>query len=80
MVREDNLIDLGGGAGTEVTATDGLSLFKKGFANAERRNHLVGKVLDPEAYAALSGGGGAAFFPAYRAPVASAPAQDSGDD
>lgn len=70
MFRADNLIDLGGGAGTEDSETDGLTLFKKGFANAERRNHLVGKVLDPAAYARLSGDGGAAYFPAYRMPVA----------
>jgi hypothetical protein len=70
MFRADHIIDLGGGAGTEASETDGLSLFKQGFANARRTNRLVGKILDAEAYAALSPSGASAFFPAYRRPVA----------
>lgn len=73
MFRADNLIDLGGGAGTDTSETDGLSLFKKGFANSERKNRLVGKVLNPAAYAELAGGRGGAFFPAYRAPAVESP-------
>lgn len=68
MFRADHVIDLGGGAGAEASETDGLSLFKKGFANTQRTNHLVGKILDPAAYSELSPSGAAAFFPAYRQP------------
>lgn len=70
LFRQDYVIDLGGGAGAEASETDGLSLFKKGFANAERRNHLVGKILDPVAYDRLCAGRapGSGFFPAYRQP------------
>lgn len=72
MFCQDHIIDLGAGAGTEATETDGLSLFKKGFANTERKNYLCGKILDQEKYADLSGlrQEGPDFFPAYRRPGA----------
>ncbi|WP_458093546.1 GNAT family N-acetyltransferase [Roseomonas sp. WA12] len=63
-------VDLGGGFGLVDAAGDGLTQFKRGFANASRTVHLCGQVLDEVAYARLSAGrlaGG--YFPAYRAPA-----------
>lgn len=68
MFRDGHVIDFGGGAGTDASDSDGLSAFKKGFANSERRNYLCGKILDAAMYDRLSARAGAAggFFPAYR--------------
>ncbi|MCR0980910.1 GNAT family N-acetyltransferase [Roseomonas populi] len=66
-------IDLGGGAGLADDAADGLSAFKRGFANTSRVAHLCGRVLDEAAYARLSAGHAAGgYFPAYRGPRLSA--------
>jgi hypothetical protein len=75
-LREHCVIDFGGGAGLSTDGQDGLSQFKRGFANGERMNLLCGKVLNPEAYASLTAGrgvGAATFFPAYRAPTPQEP-------
>jgi hypothetical protein len=61
--------DLGAGAGLDADAKDGLSWFKKGWANATRTVHLGGRVFDHAAYRQLmdrTGTAGAAYFPAYR--------------
>jgi hypothetical protein len=59
-------LHLGGGAGG--TGRDGLSHFKKGFANTDLTALLCGSVLDARAYAELSSGiAPNAWFPAYRA-------------
>jgi len=64
------VVHLGGGAGAGDGA-DGLSAFKRGFANGEVMAHICGAVLDADAYARLSAGHAeGAFFPAYRAPLA----------
>lgn len=70
LFRQDHVINLGAGAGVDASGTDGLSEFKRGFANTERRNHICGKVLDAGAYASLSAGlpADSGFFPAYRQP------------
>lgn len=71
-MREQCVIDFGGGAGLSTDGQDGLSQFKRGFANGERSNLLCGKVLDSAAYAALAAARGTtntSFFPAYRAPL-----------
>lgn len=65
-------INLGGSAGTGDDAADGLTRFKRGFANDTAAAWLCGAVLDPRRYAALCSERGvdpatAAFFPAYRA-------------
>ncbi|HEY0833121.1 MAG TPA: GNAT family N-acetyltransferase [Azospirillum sp.] len=63
------ILDLGGNAGP-ADADDGLSRFKRGFANATATAHLFGAVLDRPAYAALSAAAAdTAYFPAYRAPA-----------
>jgi hypothetical protein len=60
-------VDLGGGFGLADVAGDGLTQFKRGFANASRTAHLCGQVLDEAAYARLSAGRPAdGYFPAYR--------------
>jgi len=60
-------IDLGGAAGLAEAADDGLSRFKRGFANAEATAFVCGAVLDEAAYARLAAGrSGDGFFPAYR--------------
>jgi hypothetical protein len=60
-------LNLGGGAGL-AAVEDGLTRFKKGFANAEAQAHFCGAVLDEARYAELSGGVTmpATPFPAYR--------------
>ena len=60
-------LNLGAGAGMSADA-DGLSRFKKGFANAEVQAWFCGAILDENRYAALSGGTTAHVtpFPAYR--------------
>jgi len=70
------VINLGGGAG-HSDAEDGLTAFKRGFANAEVQAHVCGAVLDPARYAALGGPAGAGFFPAYRAAASTASATAS---
>lgn len=69
------LVDLGAAAGLEEDASDGLAMFKAGFAgtatgDARAEAWLIGRVLDADAYAELSAGHETAFFPAYRAPRA----------
>lgn len=68
LLRDDCVIDLGGGAGPAAAQSDGLSDFKRGFANTDRGNFLCGKILVPDTYRRLRGTSGAAFFPAYRSP------------
>jgi hypothetical protein len=60
-------LNLGGGAGV-AAGDDGLTFFKRGFANAEVQAWFCGEILDAERYAALSGGrrDAATPFPAYR--------------
>lgn len=60
-------LNLGGGAGLG-SDNDGLSFFKRGFANAEVQACFCGAILDEACYAALSGGKTdyATPFPAYR--------------
>ncbi|MBU1378796.1 MAG: GNAT family N-acetyltransferase [Alphaproteobacteria bacterium] len=60
-------LNLGAGAGL-ATDDDGLTRFKKGFANAEAQAVFCGAILDEARYAALSGGvtTTATPFPAYR--------------
>jgi hypothetical protein len=69
-----NVINLGGSAGIDDAASDGLARFKAGFANRTQTAFLLGGVLDPSTYAMLCaehGGGEASdYFPAYRAPLA----------
>lgn len=60
-------LNLGGGAGVSADE-DGLTRFKKGFANAEVQGYFCGAILDEARYAAMSGGAAAHAtpFPAYR--------------
>lgn len=60
-------VNLGGGAGIQAEE-DGLTYFKRGFSNDEVTACFCAAILDPGAYAGLSGGTTAAAtpFPAYR--------------
>ena len=60
------VIDLGGAPSGPAGA--GIADFKRGWTDVTRPSHLCGRVLDAEAYAALSRGRdrGAGYFPAYR--------------
>ena len=57
------------GASAEVSANDGLAMFKRGWSSDTRINYFCGKVLEPAVYAKLVRDGNAeafSFFPAYR--------------
>jgi hypothetical protein len=61
------ILNLGGGAGSRDDPSDGLAVFKRGFANAEVHAMLCGAVLDEARYAALAGGlPTTGYFPSYR--------------
>jgi hypothetical protein len=62
--------DLGGAAGVDPGADDGLARFKQGFANTTATAYVCGAVLDQPAYSqACAGCAPTGFFPAYRAPT-----------
>lgn len=62
------VVNLGGGAGFAEN-DDGLTAFKRGFANSKVTAHICGAVLDPQAYAQLTAERPETpYFPAYRAP------------
>jgi hypothetical protein len=67
------MINLGGAAGFDDSADDGLARFKAGFSNRKHTSWLLGSVLDTESYQKLCGyrgvAGGTEYFPAYRAPL-----------
>ena len=61
-------LDLGGGAGLQCNTSDGLAVFKRGWANDERATFLCGRILDHRRYAMLTAQCPAnGYFPAYRA-------------
>jgi hypothetical protein len=67
------LLDLGAGAGLDTDGEDGLTRFKRGWSTTTRPAFLCGRILDREAYQALSAakasagtGADMGFFPAYR--------------
>ena len=62
--------NMGGGAGMIERAEDGLSKFKKGWANDRRMTYFCGRIFDPERYEKIVKGKGITatdYFPAYRA-------------
>jgi hypothetical protein len=62
-------LDLGGGAGVNNDATDGLSQFKMGWSTGNRTAYFCGRIFDPERYAEIVKAKGIAatdYFPAYR--------------
>ena len=66
---EMKALSLGAGAGVE-DEEDGLTRFKKGWANGTLRTYLCGVVLDEKKYEKLAEGKDTDFFPAYREWVA----------
>ncbi|HWQ31820.1 MAG TPA: GNAT family N-acetyltransferase [Blastocatellia bacterium] len=64
---------LGAGAGISNDGSDGLTRFKRGWANETRPVYLCGRIGRRRAYEQLTGRATAdesSFFPAYRQPVA----------
>ena len=64
--RSFALIDLGGGAGLDDDATDGLASFKRGWSNSVRQAYICGRIFDHAAYRSLTGERTTDYFPAYR--------------
>lgn len=67
--RSVRYVGLGGGAGVESDAGDGLARFKRGWATGTRPAYFCGRVLQPDRYEELTRNAGmenASFFPAYR--------------
>jgi hypothetical protein len=64
--HDRSVLNLGGGAGLQDDATDGLARFKCGFSTGAVQAHLYGKVLDRSRYDTLSEGRSTSFFPSYR--------------
>ncbi|MFK7849129.1 MAG: GNAT family N-acetyltransferase [Rhodothermales bacterium] len=67
-------LNMGGGAGVQENADDGLTRFKRGWASESRPAYLCGKILNQDAYRHLvnrhiSSGNLNGFFPAYRSGV-----------
>ena len=63
-------LDLGGAAGLDSAANDGLTAFKRGWASGTRTAWFCGRVLQPERYAEILRRRGLEegdYFPAYRA-------------
>lgn len=62
-------IDLGGGAGVEASAEDGLTNFKRGWATGKRQVYICGRICDHQKYSELvnaKGNSPSDYFPAYR--------------
>jgi hypothetical protein len=65
-------LNLGAGAGAQADATDGLTRFKRGWANGQRTTYLCGRIFNHRSYEELvktRGITNSTFFPAYRAPA-----------
>jgi hypothetical protein len=64
-------LSIGAGAGTFGTSSDGLTAFKRGWANTSRWTYLCGAILNPGLYTKLTQANGLGdrqeYFPAYRA-------------
>lgn len=62
-------IHLGGGAGVKNDGTDGLTLFKQGWATGTRTAYFCGEILDQERYSRILQAkriSATDYFPAYR--------------
>lgn len=69
FAEKANWLNLGGGAGVTCDGTDGLSLYKKGWATETRTSYFCGRIFDEARYAELAKCKGAPltdYFPAYR--------------
>ena len=66
---EARWINFGAGAGLSPNDADGLTRFKKGWANQTRTSYLCGRIFDRERYVeavSATGHEGSSYFPAYR--------------
>ena len=66
--QELRWIDLGAGAGAKENERDGLSIFKRGWATAEKAKYFCGSICDRESYEALIATNkiDSNYFPLYR--------------
>ena len=66
--RELHWIDLGAGAGVKQNGRDGLSIFKRGWATAEKVKYFCGSIFDRENYESLTATNriDSSYFPLYR--------------
>jgi hypothetical protein len=62
-------IDLGAGAGAKENGRDGLSIFKRGWATAEKAKFFCGSIFNREDYKSLTAKNksDSGYFPLYRA-------------
>ncbi len=61
------LLDLGGGAGVSVSASDGLSRYKQGWSTQTQPVFFCGRITNPKRYERLAAPHGQIdYFPAYR--------------
>jgi hypothetical protein len=70
FAEEARWIDFGAGAGLSAADADGLTQFKRGWANETRPTFFCGRVLDQTRYQAATAAHRAdatGYFPAYRA-------------
>jgi hypothetical protein len=62
-------LNLGAGAGTKGTGTDGLSRFKRGWSTGTRPAYFCGRIFDQDRYSEIvkaKGISATGYFPAYR--------------
>jgi hypothetical protein len=62
-------LNLGGGAGLNQNGTDGLSLYKKGWATESRTSYFCGRIFQQKRYSELRSVSGVTegnYFPIYR--------------
>lgn len=59
-------LNLGSGAGLDDDPADGLSRFKRGWANEQRTAWFCGQILNQKMYKTLAPDNKTRFFPAYR--------------
>ncbi len=67
--RELRWLDLGAGAGSKGDQSDGLSIFKRGWASGEKVKYFCSSVLDQKSYESLTATNriDSDYFPLYRA-------------
>lgn len=68
LAQEVRWLDLGAGPGLDERSDDGLTRFKRPWANGSEVAYLCGRVGQQDLYDRLARGARSNYFPAYRAP------------
>ena len=68
LAQQVQWLDLGAGPGLDERSDDGLTRFKRPWANHSEVAYLCGRVGRPDLYRRLAPGDRPVYFPAYRAP------------